>query len=1064
MRHIQETLIDHPDVEQAVVVDRQKQWGQDLVAYMVPVSGRKIDVNEIRQYLGQKLPDREAVSRFVVLDAFPLTRGGELDSDALPKPETIKPDGRESGVPEYSSEWRDSEGDVLPQLIQELFENQVEINPNKTAVIYRNQELTYAELNQRANQLAHHLKKAGIGLESRVGVCLQRSLDALVVLLGIFKAGGAYVPLDPDYPAERLMYMLTDSQVKMLLTSNDCLAKLADSTTPTICLDDARDEIEQEATGNPERIAYGRNLAYVIYTSGSTANPKGVMVEHRGLANVLAASRKNFGFNQTDAMPCLASLSFDISLFELCNPLCTGGTVEIWDKEDVLDVQLLVESLEGFTVLHCVPTLMRQIVNWMKEKDCGAGKLRRIFVGGEMVAVQLLEQMKQVFPGVEIHVLYGPTEGTIICAGRAVTEGLAAAPIGRAIENVQLYLLDSEMRRAPIGSVGELYLGGVGLARGYLNRPGLTAERFVPDCFSEEKGDRLYQTGDLARWGTEGNLEFVGRLDQQVKIRGNRIELGEIEATLESCPGVIEAVATVREDQPGQKRVVAYVIANSIITQPPKPSQATTWFSPAIHDYEDGLTAITARRETETKGHPYYQPIIENVRDKTVLLVGTNHEKLLLKACVEGGAKRVYVAECNAAAYASTQRFVERTNFSQVIPFLLSEEPPVLENHIDICVSDLLGDIGGSKGLETCLRQLSTQIQPDTIAYPQSCITYLSAVELPEFLREQPEFHGVDYEDARHIFAAAGYPFDLRVCVHQLPPESKISGESVFEQITCSDLHSGGAEATEHQIQLTISRKSILCGFALTLKLFGDMSARGVSECCYAGDSHVFVPVFAPGLQVEAGDRIEGKCVRRRSMEDGFHMDYHLEGRVLHGQSVVKSFFYRLPFTQRVFQGSAFYKELFSTTPIEQLVSGAQEQTDREVVQEVWKRVKAKLPDYMMPSAIVKLEAFPLTPNGKVDRQALPAPEYGNNPTGRAPIGPQHEVLCSLFAATLGISHLSVDDNFFDLGGDSVLLIHLVRRIRDALGVNFPIRTFFEAPTVAGLAERLQTMKSADAV
>jgi amino acid adenylation domain-containing protein len=947
------------------------------------------------------------------------------------------------------------------QLIQGMFEKQVESTPDRTAVICGDRQLTYAELNRRANQMAHYLKKSGVRLESRVGVCLERSVEALVALLGIFKAGGAYVPLATDYPAERLKYMLADSQVKVLLTGRDDIARLAHATTAAVCLAGAWGQIEQEAADNPEQMADGENLAYVIYTSGSTGRPKGVMVEHRGLANVLAASRGKFGFNQMDVMPCLASFSFDISLFELCNPLCAGGTVVIWDQKDVLDVRLLIESLAGLTLLHCVPTLMRQIVNWLKENDCQAGSLRRVFVGGEMVGVQLLEQMKEVFPGAEVHVLYGPTEGTIICASRAVTEGLEAAPIGRAVENVQLYVLDREMKLSPIGAVGELYLGGEGLARGYLNRPELTAERFVPHCFSEKKGGRLYRTGDLARRDAAGNLEFVGRVDQQVKIRGHRIELGEIEATLERCPGVTEAVVTVREDQPGQKRLVAYVLADSGRRPPPASSQRTTWFSPAIHDYVYDLTPVIPLRENETRAHPFYQPVIENVRDKTILLVCTDREKLLLKICVEGGAKCVYVAECDADAYAETKSFVERSNFGRVVPFLLGGEVPAIENRIDICLSDFLGEIGGSKGLEICLQQLRAKMHPETIIYPQSCITYVAAVELPGSLREQPELQGLPYEDARQIFAATGYPFDLRVRVHQLPPESLISGESVFEQLTCSNPDAGNAEATEQQIQLTISRKAILCGFVLTLKLYGDMSGRERFDCCYAADAPVFLPVFVPGLQVEAGDRIEGRCVRRLSTEDGLHTDYRLEGRILYRHGGMQPFFYRLPFIQRVFQGSAFYKKLFSTTQFEELVSGAQQQQPaREIERELWNRLKSELPDYMLPSAIVKMEKFPLTPNGKLDRQALPAPAYSSEPTGRAPTGPQQEVLCSLFADALGIPRMSLDDSFFDLGGDSVMLIHLVRRIRDRLGVNLSIRTFFEAPTVAGLSERLQRMEA----
>ncbi|HEX5875702.1 MAG TPA: amino acid adenylation domain-containing protein, partial [Pyrinomonadaceae bacterium] len=801
-------------------------------------------------------------------------------------------------------------------LFHELFEQQVESNPYATAVVSGDRELNYAQLNQRANQLAHHLKRLGIGPEYRVGVCVERTSEALVTLLAIFKAGGAYVPLAPDYPTERLQYMLKDSQVAVLVTTRDGMAKLNGAVT-TICLDDDWNEIAHEPTDNPEPTVHDENLAYVIYTSGSTGNPKGVMIEHRAFANVLAASRERFRFTQTDVMPCLASFSFDISLFELCNLLCVGGTVVIWDQKDVLDVERLIESFESLTLLHCVPTLMRQVVDWMKEHNSSPGKLRQLFVGGEAVGIQLLDQMREVFPNAELHVLYGPTEAAIICAERDVHTHLTAAPIGTALKNVQLYVLNDEMKPS-LTEVGELYLGGAGLARGYLNRPELTAERFVPDSFSEETGRRLYRTGDLARWDADGNLEFAGRVDQQVKIRGHRIELREIETVLESCPGITEAAVTVREDQPGQQRLVAYVVADSVSKQTPAISSETTWFSPAIEDYDDELTPVTSAHENGV--HPY-QTILEKVRAKTVLIVCPDQEKRLVTACLDAGAKRVYVAESNSEGFART----EQIDPGRVVPFMVTGEVPSIEDPIEICITDFLGNIGGAKGLEICLQKLRPVIRPCAIFYPQRCVTQISAVELPESLIERGESDGLRYEHVPQIFSAAGYPFDLRVRVHQLPGESLISGPSVFEQIDCHDPHHD--EVTEHGFELTINRGALLCGFVLSLELFGD------HQRIYTTDAPVFVPAFVPGLQVEAGDRIVGKCVRRASKQRPLRMDYSIEGRIVFRDESVKSFFYRLPFVQRVFQGSAFYRNLFSNTTIEELMSAPQRGDRREIVQ-----------------------------------------------------------------------------------------------------------------------------------
>ncbi len=939
------------------------------------------------------------------------------------------------------------------ELVQELFERQVRSTPSRTAAVHHGRRLSYEELNRQANQMAHYLKKSGVGPECRVGVCLERSLEALVALLGILKSGGVYVPLDPDYPAERLRHMMSDSQVRVLLTNLDEVAHLAYTATNTIRLQRDWKIVERESPVNPEPNALAENVAYVIYTSGSTGNPKGVMVEHRSLANVLMTCRERFGFNQTDVMPCLASFSFDISLFELLNPLCTGGKVVIWDQDDVLDVQLIGESLEDFTLLHCVPTLMRQIVNWLKDKNCVAESLRQVFVGGEMVGLQLLEQMADVFPNAEIQVLYGPTEGTIICAGRGVTGPLKAAPVGSAFENIQMYVLDKELNQVSIGTAGELFLGGDCLARGYLNRPELTAAKFIPNSLSEKGGERLYRTGDLVKRDAEGHLEFVGRADQQVKIHGNRIELGEIEAILETCPEVKEAAAIVREDQPGQKRVVAYVILSSEGMSSTESTRTETWFSPAINDYFYEHSPITAGWNNGTS---FCQQIIASVRGKAVLIAGANHENLLLKACIESGASRVYTAERTPEGFARIKRLVEEQNLSQVVPLILGEETPAIDGQIDVCVSDLIGDIGGSKGLELLFKRLGCALHPETIVHPAACVTYMTAVELPISLGDVPELHGPDLNDARNIFAGVGYPFDLRLCVHRLPPSSLISDDCIFEEINCSNPRFGDDEAAvEHPIQLTITRNATLSGFVLTLKLFGDPGAAiGGPDSCYTADSPVFVPVFGEGLQVYEGDRIEGKCVRRSSREDGVHIDYHLQGQVVHQRGEVRSFFYRLPFRQRVFQGSPFYKKLFSATPIEELVAATREEDEQEIIRRLGDELKAKLPDYMLPSAIVSMKEFPITPNGKLDRQALPAPSYCNK-EGRAPTGPREELLCSLFAGTLRVPQVGVDDNFFDLGGDSVLLIHLIRQIRDTLGVNFSIRTFFEAPTVAALAERL---------
>ncbi|WP_420127106.1 amino acid adenylation domain-containing protein [Longimicrobium sp.] len=446
--------------------------------------------------------------------------------------------------------------------VHERFEAQAERTPGAAALVYENETLSYAELNARANRLAHHLRTLGVGPDARVGICTERGFEMVVGVLAVLKAGGAYLPLDPAYPAERLRYMLEDGAPAALLTQPALRPLFADATLPVIELGSAGAAWEEQPAGNPDRGGLtAEHLAYVIYTSGSTGRPKGVRVPHGSVGATLAVAGEAFGFGAGDRVPSLASFAFDIWLFETLLPLLVGGTVRLVPRDRVVDVPGLVENLAACTTVHAVPALMRRIVDEVRATPEGVlNTLRHAFVGGDAVAPDLLEEMRTAFPAAEIHVLYGPTEAAIICATHRLGEEAAARQmVGRPLGNATLYVVEPGGRVAPVGVPGELWLGGASVARDYLGRPGLTAERFAPDPFSAEPGARLYRTGDRVRWLADGSLEFLGRTDFQVKVRGFRIEPGEIEARLAEHAGVREAVVLVREDVPGERRLVAYV-------------------------------------------------------------------------------------------------------------------------------------------------------------------------------------------------------------------------------------------------------------------------------------------------------------------------------------------------------------------------------------------------------------------------------------------------------------------------------------------------------------------------
>jgi amino acid adenylation domain-containing protein len=439
--------------------------------------------------------------------------------------------------------------------IHQLFEEQVERSPDAIALVFEDQQLTYKELNQRANQLAHYLGKLGVTAEVMVGICVERSLEMVVGLLGILKAGGAYVPLDPAYPPERLALMLEDAQVPVLLTQRRLVESLPKHQARVVCLDTDWEIIERQSEENPECSLTSENLAYVIYTSGSTGKPKGVLVGHRGLCNLAIAQIQIFDVQPNSRVLQFASLSFDVATSDWVIALCSGATLCIAINNALLAGSDLIEVLRDRAITHIeLPVAVLGVVPFEE-----LSTLQTIIVGGETVSVDVVAKWA---PGRRFFNAYGPTESTVCATIAECTDSQEPPSIGRPIANTQVYLLDAHLQLMPIGIPGEIYIGGAGLARGYLNRPELTAERFIPNPFSNEPGSRLYKTGDLARYLPDGNIEFLGRIDHQVKIRGFRIELGEIEAVLSQHPDVQESLVISRSDVSGNQRLVAYIISN----------------------------------------------------------------------------------------------------------------------------------------------------------------------------------------------------------------------------------------------------------------------------------------------------------------------------------------------------------------------------------------------------------------------------------------------------------------------------------------------------------------------
>ena len=465
--------------------------------------------------------------------------------------------------------------------IHELFEEQVDKTPDAIAVKFQNKQLTYRELNRRVNRLAHYLQKLGVQPEVMVGICVERSLEMVIGILGILKAGGAYVPLDPAYPQERLAATLTNAQVSVLLTQEDLRsatrlrrsrANLPESKSPVVCLDADWDLIKLESEENLPKRSTSENLAYIIYTSGSTGKPKGVMIQHQSLVNYTEAAITGYGISNNDRILQFASISFDAAAEEIFPCLIQGATLILRTKEAISSIPAFLKFCheQQLTILDLPTAFWHQLVAELSATNSNLNlpdSVRLVILGGEKALPERLKTWQKLIPeGVRLVNSYGPTEATIVTTTCELSEFTLSdnigkeLPIGKPIPNAKTYILDPYLNLTPVGIPGELYIGGVGVARGYLNRPELTDAAFIRDPFSKTPGARLYKTGDLVRYRTDGNIEFLGRIDNQVKIRGFRIELGEIETLLAQHPQVQAAVVIDREDRPGEKRLVAYVV------------------------------------------------------------------------------------------------------------------------------------------------------------------------------------------------------------------------------------------------------------------------------------------------------------------------------------------------------------------------------------------------------------------------------------------------------------------------------------------------------------------------
>jgi amino acid adenylation domain-containing protein/non-ribosomal peptide synthase protein (TIGR01720 family) len=943
-------------------------------------------------------------------------------------------------------EWNDTAAEYPPdQCVHDLFEAATAQTPEAIAVISEQSQLTYHQLNESSNQVAHYLKTLGVTAENLVGVYLERSPELIIAILGVLKAGGAYLPMDPSYPKTRIQWMLNDARPIVLLTSHDLRAGLDHEAA--VCLDREWGRIAQESSSNPVRACTAGNAAYVVYTSGSTGSPKAVLVEHRALVNHAVAVSRSYALIPADRVLQFSSPAFDVFAEEVYPTLLSGAAVVL--RPDAISSSLTafndcIESRQ-LTVLNLPVSYWHEWVSDLEDSnqslpDC----LRLVIVGNEKVLAQSWTRwLSLAGTRIESRNAYGPTEATVTTtfysphAGTSGDLGVSV-PIGRPIANSHVFILDEEMHPVPIGVPGELYIGGEGLARGYRNQPDATAVAFVPHPFAQ--GRRLYKTGDVGWFLPDGNIEFLGRTDHQVKIRGHRVELEEVRMAVAAHEDVQDCAVTAREDQPGQARLVAYVVP-----APPKPE---LW--PSIGEYflHDALMYY-AMTHDEERNRLYRTAINRHVKDKVVLDVGTGADALLARFCLEAGARRVYAIEQLDSAHAQAEELLTRLSLNDRIRLIHGDARKIdLPEKVDVCVSELLGMIGSSEGAIGILNDVRRHLKEDGTMIPSRCITKIAAARLPENLRRAPGFTELSGPYAQKIFDSVGFEFDVRVCIGNFPEANIVSDTQVFEDL---DFRRVIDSELRSEITLTMHKSGRIDGFLLWLNVYPDEN----DLIDVRHESHnwlpVLFPVFYPGLEVAAGDAVHVVCYVHHNTSS-ITPDYRIEGTLVREGCTPVTFDYWSFHSRPSFKQCPFYETLFADGWAHNFAP------QRQAAPVVRAYLKERLPEYLVPSTFVTLQSLPRMPNGKLDVRLLPPSGDLALPQTRVydpPRTPVEETLVRLWSELLGVPQVGIHDNFFELGGDSIISIQLVSRARSA-GISLTVNHLFQYPNIAELAGFVQ--------
>ncbi|MEW1551688.1 amino acid adenylation domain-containing protein [Streptomyces tsukubensis] len=996
----------------------------------------------------------------------PRVRLGEVD--------LLGPAERRRFLTEANGTAADAPGLTVPG----LFERQAAATPGRIAVQHGDVTYTYAELDARADRLAAELAARGAGPETVVALALPRSADLVTGMLGILKAGAAYLPVDPQYPSARLDHILGGARPRLVLTDADTAGVLPDTEAPVLFLGDV-DLEDGPRAGRPAGLRPG-HAAYVMYTSGSTGTPKGVVVSHANVVNGVTQLAGRVGVGEDTRMLAGASVNFDVSVFEIVTVLARGGTVEV-----VRDALVLAErGTVSASVISTVPSVFAELGDRMAAV-CG---LETVVFAGEALSAALVDRVRAALPGVRIVNAYGQTESfyatTYTVGADGGREAGGSTPIGTPLGNMRTYVLGPGLAPVPPGVVGELYVGG-NIARGYLDRPGATAERFVADPYGPA-GARMYRTGDLARWNAGGQLEYAGRDDGQVKIRGVRVEPAEVERALETHPGVAQSVVVARSDGAGgDRQLVAYVVPA------PDGGGDMEQAGQQVDEWEKIYDQVYSGESTEWgenffgwnssyDGLPIEPDEMWHWRDAAVgqILRGRPRRVLelgvgsgLLMAHVLPQVEQYWATDLSSAVVTRLGREAEQAGFSDRVVLRhqrADDMTGIPAGHFDVVVLNSVVQYFPHAGyLDDVLTKALGLLAPGgriVVGDVRNAATLALFSAGVQYARQ-----GDAGPPAAHAAIARAVLTEPELV---LDPEwftrwARRHGAAAEVRLKPGHAHN---ELTRHRYEVVLYREDSgavdLSGVPVLVWGRDAGSLAGLADRCAGLDGPVRVTGIPNarlagelGLAVGAGvldaPVLPGAAVDPQDVQawaDGLGL-----GVVTTWSAVSPAAFDAIvlpggPVGSRRFTGaflpSGRAGQSLANAPAAARRIGALVGSLRAYLQE-------RLPAHLVPAAVVAIAAVPLAANGKLDRGALPAPDYGAGSAGRAARTVQEEELCALFAEILGVERIGVDDDFFALGGHSLLATKLISRIRAELGAEVELRTLFARPTVAGIAPYL---------